>query len=465
MIKEDERIVVDTVDFQVSCRRFTVRATITRDRQLPVVDEFVLRLLAILDRMSINRMRGWFGFTASEMQTVLKDMGRRNLVEIVNDDIQLAPAGRELFRASSTTGVPHVVETSPIIENVWYDLVSRNMVPRSRARSADYLVKVAELPEAREMPEAFARSAFEENFRDYAKRIRRFPDPDSVNLYSVSDVEGGMYGYQTLRSDLVLEMERLRVRPIFKELDDSTANYNKLTVAASDAWQMQVGPDVASNTAAEFDRMTGDNRFTNVIENPQNIDIWRQALASITAEGSEFHASTGALYLQRNFDRLIANIGDFESKQADCDVVWLRPGGATWGRTLKIGETIASVGHALSNAGKKMRTTLAMPRSTHKTMRQNHKRIFERGLLLPQGHLPGNLEIFLVPGKLAVVNVHLPVGTHSVPIGGTVFNKKRLARITERLTRGNMEGWETLWENPAPNGVSGRPANVEAMEL
>ncbi len=448
MSEAPDRIVVDSIDFQVSCRRFTVRATITRDRQLPVVDEFVLRLLAILDRMAVSRMRAWFGFTTSEMQTVLTDMGRRNLVEIVIDDVQLAPAGRELFRSSSTSGVPHVVETSPIIENVWYDLVSRNMVPRSRARSADYLIKVAELPEARDMPEAFARAAFEENFRDYARRIRRFPDPDAVNLYSVSDVEGGIYGYQILRADLVLDMDRLRVRPTFTDLNDSAANYNKLTVAASDAWRLQVGADTASNAAVEFERMTGDSRFADVINNPDSTDAWREALVSLPLEGAEFIASTGAPYLPRNFDRLISMVGDFEASDQVCEVVWLRPNGATWGRSLKVGESLASIGHALRNAGKRMRTTLVMPRSTHKTVRQNHKRLFDRGILLPQGHLPANMEILLVAGKVALVNVHLPVGSHSVPVGGIVFNTKRLARMSERLMASQVDGWEQVWDAP-----------------
>merc|ERR1712137_1218628 len=63
MTLESPQVEIDAVDFQISCRRFTVRATITRDRQLPVVDEFVLRLLAVLDRMPTVRMRAWFGFS------------------------------------------------------------------------------------------------------------------------------------------------------------------------------------------------------------------------------------------------------------------------------------------------------------------------------------------------------------------------------------------------------------------
>lgn len=59
---------------------------------------------------------------------------------------------------------------------------------------------------------------------------------------------------------------------MFTELDDSAANYNKLTVAASGAWHSQVGADTASTVATEFERMTGDSRFAEVINNPNSTD-------------------------------------------------------------------------------------------------------------------------------------------------------------------------------------------------
>tara|TARA_R100000935_G_scaffold56585_1_gene88477 strand:- start:1034 stop:1585 length:552 start_codon:yes stop_codon:yes gene_type:complete len=178
-----QQVEIDAVDFQIACRRFTVRATITRDRQLPVVDEFVLRLLAVLDRMPVARMRAWFGFSRAEMEAVLIDLSRRNFIEFDGEDVLLTLAGHELFKISGLHGSPSIVEVSPLIGDVWFDLISRNMVPQSRSKSMDYLVKLKELPAARDMPEAFARSAFEDNFRDYINLIRRLPDPDSVSLY------------------------------------------------------------------------------------------------------------------------------------------------------------------------------------------------------------------------------------------------------------------------------------------
>ncbi|MFW2851185.1 hypothetical protein ACM61V_04580 [Sphingomonas sp. TX0543] len=440
-----ERLLIDAVDFQIACRRFTIRATVTRDRQLGVVDEYVLRLLAVLDRMSVSRLRAWFGFSEAEMETVLLDLGeRRSWIEFDGDEVLLAPAGRELFRSVGSDGVPHIVEVAPLIGDVWFDLVSRSMVPRSRARNTDYLVRLREQPSARELPEAFAREAFEENFRDYARRIRRFPDADAVNLYSISDIHGGSYGYQVLPAALALDLDKLVVRPTFPDLEDGAGGFQKLTVAANDAWQGLSVPDAAPTTAAEFERMTGETKLADVIRSPASQEAWRAALQPDPVSG--FKPTIGATYLPENASPFIDTVGDGDLPQGTIEIVWLRPSGSAWGRTLKVAETLHGLREALRNSGvDTVATTIAMPRSTHKSIRASHRRLFERGALLPQGRLPANMEILLVTGVAAFVNVHVPLSGHGVPVGGIVTDPKRLARIADRLNPSPEEGAEALW--------------------
>lgn len=446
MNSNPNHIEIDAVEFQISCRRFAIRATITRDRQLPVVDEFVLRLLAVLERMSVARMRGWFGFSESELETVLIDMSRRRLIEFDSNEVVLASAGRELFQFVGDGNVPHLVEVLPLMGDVWFDLVSRSMVERSRSKNLDYLVKVLEQTTAREFPEAFAREAFEENFKDYARRIRRFPDPESVNLYSISDVEGGAYGYQVLPATLVLDLERMSVRPTFPELVDATIGFQKLTLAANRAWQAVLPPDTSAVTASEFERMTGEDRLARLIHNPGVPEAWLDAIALIEHPKTNFKATVGASYLTANISRLIDEISKFELNKSGLDLIWLRPSGSTWGRTNQVADGLKAIRDMLHNVGQlETDVSIVMPRSTHKSVRNSHRRLFDRGLLLPQGHLPSNLEVLLLPGVAAYVGVHLAVGTHSVPIGGVVTDPKRLGRIAERLKPFQASGWEETW--------------------
>ncbi|MFG1210412.1 hypothetical protein [Xanthobacter flavus] len=446
MTLESHRIEIDSVDFQISCRRFTVRATVTRDRQLPVVDEFVLRLLAILDRISVTRMRYWFGFSAAEMETALLDMGRRSLIEFDGNEAMLAPAGRDLFKSCGVDGVPHIVEVAPIVADVWFDLVSRTMVPRSRSRSSEYMVKVTEQPDARDIPEAFARRAFEDNFRDYARRIRRIPDPDAINLYSISGVEGGAFGYQSLQAKLVLDLDRIGVRPTFSEAADSASGFQKLAVAANDAWQVVTGPDLASGAMAEFERMTGDARLFPLLQRIDERSAWVEAFRLAEVSGSGYRPCVGATYLKGNIERLLLKFAEARFEQPITEVIWARPSGSTWGRTTRVAEALAEVRDALRNNNQAdVKAVIAMPRSTIRSARLSHKRIFDRGVLLPQGHLPSNIEIFLIPGIAAFVIIHVPVQQHSVPIGGLITEPKRLSRIADRLRIVHEKEVEELW--------------------
>lgn len=457
------RIQIDAVDFQIACRRFTIRATMTRDRQLGVVDEYVLRLLAVLDRISISRLRAWFGFSESEMETVLIDLGdNRSWIEIDGDDVTLAPAGRDMFRTVGHDGVPHIVEVSPFTADVWFDLVSRNMVPRSRAYNVDYLVRLKEQASARDLPETFAREAFEANFRQYARRIRRFPDADTVNLYSISDVHGGGYAYQVLPAGLTLDLDRLAVRPTFPDLEDGGANFQRLTVAASEAWTDLDPPDVAATTAAEFDRMTGRSDLAPLIRTPESPGAWKDAMSPIASAG--FAPTIGATYLEENVGLLLDAMSGVADWPDVVEVAWLRPAGSSWGRTLRVPDALQAVRENLRNAGvSDVTTRLAMPRSTHRSIRTAHRRLFDRGVLLPQGHLPTNLEVLFVGDAAAIVNVHLPVGGHGVPIGGVVTDAKGLGRIRDRLRHDDAGSWETLWPK-APSGERrpSRPAQPRA---
>lgn len=445
MTLESQQVEIDAVDFQISCRRFTVRATITRDRQLPVVDEFVLRLLAILERMPMARMRAWFGFSQGEMETVLLDISRKNFIKFDGDDVLLTPAGYELFNISGMDANPQIVEVAPLVGDVWFDLISRNMVPPSRLKPTDYFVKLAELPAARNMPEAFARTAFEENFRDYVNLIRRLPDPDAVNLYSISGIEGSNYGHQVLKAGIVLDMDQMIVRPTFPELGDHGLAYQRLTSAANDAWQLISPPDIAASTNPELERMTGDSRLASLVDSPNDTNAWANAFGRAEIPDSHFQPTLGASYLKVNLDLFLKALGDEDDPNLG-KLVWLRPSGSSWGRTAKVAEALSQIQQVLRNKGNAdSRSFLIMPRSTSSSDRKSHKKVFDNGLLLPQGHFPANIEVLLVPGKVALVNAHISAGRHSVAMGGLVTDTTRLSRMLARLTPGKASGWDELW--------------------
>jgi hypothetical protein len=202
--------------------------------------------------------------------------------------------------------------------------------------------------------------------------------------------------------------------------------------------------------------MTGDARLGELLRNPSSGDAWAIALGVVDVPG--FRQTVGATYLEANAEVLVEAVAKSAMANATTDIIWLRPNGSSWGRTLQVADLVGSLRNAVHEAGATTSTTtLSMPRSTHRSIRTDHKRLFDRGVLLPQSHLPSNLEILLVPKVAAFVNVHLPVKEQSVPIGGIVTEQKRLGRIEDRLRSGRDERWEEIWKSDPKR--SHRPAD------
>src|SRR3546814_1711514 len=115
-------------------------------------------------------------------------------------------------------------------------------MPPARFRVPPNLLASRDQPNARQIPESFAREAFEQNFHDYARRVRRHPDADRLAIYSVSEVEAGIYGYQPMPAECVLDVGvklESSLRMPFAEADP--ARFAVLSLAATDAWAMQIG--------------------------------------------------------------------------------------------------------------------------------------------------------------------------------------------------------------------------------
>lgn len=207
--------------------------------------------------------------------------------------------------------------------------------------------------------------------------------------------------------------------------------------------------------------MTGDNRLESLLKNAAEQGAWIDAFSLAEIQDTGYRPSVGATYLKSNIDRLVQRIGDAKIERPITEIIWLRPSGSSWARTTRVVEALTEIRDALRNKGHSdVRSVLTMPRSTSRPTRLTHKRVFDRGVLLPQGHLPSNLEVLLIPGVVALVNIHVPVQQHSVPVGGMVSNARRIGRIAERLGAINDPDVEELWHRQT--GIKGAAVAAES---
>ncbi len=448
----DGRLQIDTVDFQVPCRRFTIKANVTRERQMPVVDEFVLRLVQVVQNISVERLAGYFGFSGSEIETVLLELTNRGLLESDDQEISLSPKGQDLFKGLSEGELPRLAAVEPWTEGVWFDLVSRNIMTPARFRSLPNLLSIPEQPNARQVPESFARAAFEQNFHEYARRVRRHPDADQLAIYSISEVEAGIYGYQPMLAECWLDRgTALETNLHLPFADNDPARFALLSMAAVDVWAMLSGPEQSASGLADYERLTGDDR-PGRLRQSGDASTWSQVLAQADREGDPL--LFGATYLDYNVGKFCAVIesalGAGRTASGPPSIIWLRPGGTAWGRTFKVGETLQRLGETLSSGGVKDAQTIAIvPRAVPSGQRRHLKRVFDEGRITPTGFYPADLEIILIPGIAAMVFLHMDVGRHGAPIGIASRNERMLRALERRFNEDRISASDTLWALPA----------------
>lgn len=445
------QLLIDAVDFQVPCRRFTIKANVTRERQMPVVDEFVLRLVHIVQRIGIERLAGYFGFSGSEMETVVVDLTERGLLESDEREVFLSPKGQDLFKGLTEGELPRLAAVESWTEGVWFDLVSRNIMAPARFRPVQSLLAIHELPSARQVPEAYARQAFEQNFHDYARRIRRHPDADRLAIYSVSEVEPSIYGYQTMPGECWLDWGAgLETNLHLPFADSDPARFALLSMAAVDAWAMLSGPEQSASGLTDYERLTGDDRPARLLASVGDAGTWPQVLAAGERDGDALFF--GASYLDYNMAKLCRVIEAALSAGRPATpppILWLRPGGSAWGRTFKVGDGLQRIRETLSAHGLRDVQTVAMiPRGVPNAHRRLLKRVFDEGLLAPAGFYPADMEIILIPGVAALVALHMDVGRHGAAIGVASRKERLLRSLERRFSETTLSASDALWATP-----------------
>lgn len=263
-------------------------------------------VLRLCERLPARRLGAFFGLSANKTETVVGDPVARGLVAVDDDAVVLHTSAAEHFRGAGEDGVPRLMQVETWFERIWFDLVSRNMMTPERARATRNLIEIKPDEGARELPTAFARRAFEENFAEYLRKVRRINNPDRFGLYSVSDVEAGRFGFVVIkgREDLVLDPQP-RLQPNLLEVDvEGSTRYRGLITAMTDAYRRLGAAEPSATALTEYGRLT-DDRTVQAAHHGGCFNLERWQADEDTRSSPERRPLLGASYLDRNVQVLV----------------------------------------------------------------------------------------------------------------------------------------------------------------
>jgi hypothetical protein len=458
---------VRSYGFNIPCRRFLIRANITRDRRLPVVDEFVLRALKLCEDVPVRRLAAYFGFTAAETETVMADLTSTGLVTVEGDIARLHPSAQEHFRGSED-GAPSVLEVDSWVVRVWFDLVSKNMAVPDRTRSARHLIDIRPSDMARDLPASYAKKAFEENFALYLRKVRRLANPDRFALYSVAESISERFGSLVFRmeEDLVFDPEP-RLRPNLIAIDaEDMPRLRPLATAMLDAYRKLNWMEASATALAEFSGLSGETTVSEAYDGSARFDLTRWLSLNPDTKNPDRQNLVGASYIRRNMD-FLTNLIDNLPKQASSieaskerEIVWYRPGGSGWGCSPELQEAIVSMKFAMRRRFGKIpiRTKLICPTVSRRDRPDRFKNLFDEGYIAPPGYLSPSIEVVHIPrvATLMLVAVTLSESVE-VPVGFASVSAEPLSRVERKLAQVEAR-FEELWR-------SDRPAEEELLSI
>lgn len=445
------------VTFGLPVETFRVDAYIALEERLPVVTEFVLRLLRICGAVSLSAFRNYFGFTNSEAIAVIDSLVRQGLLEVVDEDVHLSRFAVERFEESGGEH-PRFSKVELRSDTVTFDLISFTPL-RGQGGEAptDNLLKLETSDEALGESAERARMAYRQRFPEVAALRGDFRDR-SFGVYSVEDVESKRRTYISIPVSFSLDSDGQVQRQIDQAFEraaplDLVQFVNQQVTAAIPKTIALGGSDLE-----EFID-TFDLPLLRQYLQSKKFDLFRYLTEVHLTKAVRYPVGVepvfGNLYLEANRERVLVRLKDRRQGRRRhgpllTSLAWLAPDDVLWGRGDGFARTVAELAGQLrgDRSGDNLHL-LAYAEQGQEQSVVSQFRVqgltelhFSRPLPTEGMLMGGRLELMLYPTGFMAALIHLPSPGNPglwMPIGILSATPKHLD-LAQKLMRRAMGG-------------------------
>lgn len=346
------------VTFGLPIEMFRVDAYIALDERLPVVTEFVLRLLRVCGRVSMTAFRDYFGFTDSEALSVVESLSRQGLIELLDDEMQLSLFAIERFEEAGGD-YPRFNKVELKRDTVTFDLISFTPLRSVTGElSSDNIIKLDAAEEALGSSKERARLAYRQRYPEIASMRDDFREK-SYGVHSVENIESKKRSYLPIPVSFYLDQDgqvERRIDEAFEraappELSQfvneqvTAAIPNTISVGAPgleefiEAFDLKLMSQYLTGKKFDLAGYLADVHVTQNVKYPKGID-----------------AIFGNIYLPENVERVSTRIEDRREGRRRhgkllTSLAWLVPDYELWGRGEAFAHSVAKLTNALCSGG------------------------------------------------------------------------------------------------------------------
>ena len=461
-INAEDQLAFAEITFAIPAQNFGVTCAISAEEGLPVVTEFVLRMIHISGAMTPGQIQGFFGFNEREVAAVIRTLNEERLVRWEDDRVELTHYALGRFLESSDS-IPRFFKIRDWSGEVNFELISFSPARKpTRFHRTNAMVELSARDPNKESKTIYwAERSFQEHFR---KILRQ----DRVEIYKISKVDAGEHFM--IPAPCIFSFKLDSQLEIKRSLDEETvADHLEIARAISDVLSV---PETSGNAhVGKFIAFFDDPVLSKYLTG-QRFEFERYLEGVHVTRTTRYEGGVepllGALHLPRNRRTLLQWIkSSFESEArtdqpSALNAFWLGPSTPFWSRSNKIRPLADQInrvlkGNTLEDHGEEpereeqrkeagLRTILQLSDTRDRDENAGAHRYNFTRLFGTDGEVLGRkCELFLVPKRFVAVLFHYshnhPV---SVPFGfissdaGHVEKARQLLKI---LTFGEYKAY------------------------
>lgn len=442
------------ITFGLPIETFRIEAYIALDERLPVVTEFVLRLLRICGRVPIHALRDYFGFTDSEALAVVESLSRQGLIELIEDDIQLSLFAIERFEDAGGD-YPRFNKVELKKDTVTFDLISFTPLRSVNGELADNIIKLSAADDVLGESRERARIAYRQRYPEIAAMRNDLRDK-SFGVHSVEDIESKKRSYLPIPVSFAIDQEgqiERKVDAAFERMaPPDLVQFVNEEVTAVIPKTISLGVPGLEEFIKAFDLKLMEQYLTG-----KKFDLTGYLADVHVTRNAKYPKGMdtffGNIYLHENVERIVARVHDRrEGKRRHgkllMPIAWLAPEYELWGRGDSFSKAVAQFSNALKTGGSSDSLFLfanaeqgqeneVAARFRGQQFGELH---FSRPVLKDGPLMAGRVELLLYPTAFMVGIYHLSLPGSSglwIPIGFISSIPKHLD-IAHKLINGVM---------------------------
>jgi len=472
-MNQDVNIAYHEVDFLLPAHRFDIRLSYVTKKGLPFVREFVLRLVHI-SPMRPSDIATYFGLSKREVNEAVTDLIEKGDLEFSESgQVDLTSKSRGYFVAlGSTPLVSSLLESGGVFA---FELASFNCVGRKRTHEKRVAGLWLEVPnETIANSERLAKQKFQEKFlkiqeQGFWEHKSLESDSGRPSIYTMESVR--KLGQEPLRLTTLFSIDQEGIpveRDDFDVLGDSSTVQERITDSLAICRKPMNFKKIAQAMVALEDQET------KTLFNDHSVDITNLLAAQQAGrlQDGNWIPFIGPLYSRGNWalisEYLNIQLAEIQKEKApSTELLWVAPSDGFWGQSLRTSTCFHELRDMSTTTGKKPiklydpKLYLPLQESSDRRAINRWKQEFSEhdnavyGLV--EGFLDGNVEVLLIPGRMAVVSYHisrpdsLPV---SLPIGYLTTDEKKVSVVT-KLVEEYVNG-VISYDNPRDLGPLGK---------